>query len=68
MLPRKLTGEDSLAERARWRIVRLDTHATLPGSIVAADCDNGVAVMVGQDGQPKDYSFGPGGIVIISRR
>jgi hypothetical protein len=68
MLPRKLAAELPEAERARWRIVRLDTVAELPGLILAADCDAGTATMkVPVSGEAKDYSFGPGGLAIIGR-
>jgi hypothetical protein len=80
MLPRKIPSDAPEAERRRWRVVRLDTHEELPGSVVSADCDTGVCVMrqrgpdqIAEDGkrtmtfEAKDYSFGPGGIVIIGR-
>jgi hypothetical protein len=80
-LPRRLCAEQSDAERARWRVVRLDTYATLDGEIVAADADSGLAVMrergpdeIASDGSRKatyrqvTHNFGPGGMAIVARR
>jgi hypothetical protein len=67
MLPRKLVQDMPEAERARWRIVRLDTHQDLPGLILSADADAGVVTMKGADGAAKDYSLGSGGFAIVGR-
>jgi hypothetical protein len=80
MLPRKLAQGAPEAERRRWRIIRLDTHAEMPGEIVSADVDSGVCVMrergpdeVDAEGGRKptyktsNYSLGPGGFAIIGR-
>lgn len=68
MLPRRLTPDQPETERARWRIVRLDTHETLAGLILSADVDAGVARMkAASSGETVDYSLGPGGIAIIGR-
>ena len=78
---RRLGAEHSEAERSRWRVVRLDNHATLAGEIVAADADSGLAVMrergpdeIASDGSRKatyrqvTHNFGPGGMAIVARR
>ncbi len=67
MLPRKIPQETPEALRRLWRIVRLDTHQELPGLILSADCDSGVAVMKQGDGTAKDWSLGPGGLAIVVR-
>jgi hypothetical protein len=67
VLPRRLAADQPAAERRRWRVVRLDTHAELPGEIVSADADAGIATMQGADGAAQDYSFGAGGIAIVGK-
>lgn len=42
MLLRKIESSLAESERAKWRVVRLDTYETIPGLILSADCDNGV--------------------------
>jgi hypothetical protein len=64
-LPRRIAQDAPEAERRRWRIVRLDTLTQLPGLILSADADTGVATMKGKDNQVHDYSLGPGGLVIV---
>jgi hypothetical protein len=81
MLPRRLEPALSEEERAKWRIVRLDTMERLPGEIVEADIDSGVAKMrergpdkAGPDGvsvptwETRVHTLGPGGIAIVRRR
>ena len=66
MLPRRIAFDSPDAEKSCWRIVRLDTHEDLPGRVVSADCDTGVASMKEGD-ETKQYSLGPGGIAIVGR-
>ena len=66
-LPRRLAPDQPAAERRRWCIVRLDTHAELPGEILSADADAGIATMQGADGTARDYTLGAGGIAIIGK-
>jgi hypothetical protein len=79
-LPRSLGAAQSEAERARWRVVRLDSCVPLDGAILHADVDTGVAVMRvrGPDGlagdgsivptwQQATYNLGPGGLAIVAR-
>jgi hypothetical protein len=52
----KLGAELSSADKRRWKVVRLDTHADVPGEIVSADDDTGECCMeVG--GEAKTLSF-----------
>jgi hypothetical protein len=80
MLPRKLAQDAPEAERRRWRIIRLDTHAEMPGLILSADTETGVCtiseivrIAVAEDGsrteirEARDYDLGPGGFAIIGR-
>jgi hypothetical protein len=67
VLPRRLAPDQPAADRHRWRIVRLDTHAELPGEILSADVDAGIATMQGADGAAVDYSLGAGGIAIVGK-
>ena len=69
MLPPLLTLADSEAERARWQVVRLDTFAVLPGSVVHADAKTGDAVMKVRAGDMgmEEYALGPGGLRIVAR-
>jgi hypothetical protein len=70
-LPRQIGSAQSEAERARWRVVRLDSYASLEGQILHADVDTGVAVMArpGPDGAmvQTTYNLGPGGFAIVAR-
>jgi hypothetical protein len=62
----KLESWHSSEEKRRWKIVRTDTYADVPGEIVSADETTGeCSLEVG--GQTKTMSFGPGGIRIIGR-
>jgi hypothetical protein len=67
MLPRRIAQDLPEAERRRWRIVRLDTHETVPGLILSADCDTGACTMRGPAPEPTQYDLGPGGIAIIGK-
>jgi hypothetical protein len=79
-LPRRLDSAQPEEERARWRVVRLDTCAPLDGDIYSADADSGVAEMRERgpdeikDGVRKPtyrfvtHQLGPGGIAIVRRR
>lgn len=72
MLPLDLTADMPESERARWRVVRLDTFAVLEGAIVAAHVEEGSAVMqlrppaAGDSGQAI-HNFGPHGIRIVPK-
>ena len=70
--PARLGPEQTEAERALWRIVRLDSLLALPGLILKADEMTGEAVMrqPAPDGKTADvtYALGAGGIAIIRGR
>lgn len=72
MLPLRLTVEMTEAERALWRVVRLDNYQTLPGAIVQADAETGLALMQvrpkaeGDLGQ-QEFALGPNGLRIVPR-
>lgn len=67
MLPLKLTGADSETERSRWKVVRLDLMADMPGQILAADCQTGECLLKDRNGECNGFSFGPNGLAIILR-
>jgi hypothetical protein len=79
-LPRKILVDEPEAERRRWRIVRLDTHETVPGLILSADCDSGVCTLsvfkaaerqadgtLKEEFKTMEYSLGANGFAIIAR-
>lgn len=72
MLPQKLNLIDPVAERARWRVVRLDTFAVLPGVILSADVETGLALMqvrpkTEQDLGQEEFALGAHCIRIVPR-
>ena len=71
MLPTTLTAADPESERRRYKIVRLDTHETLPGLIMSASVDTGICVMqitrAGHATEKKEYNFGGRGLRIVCR-
>lgn len=80
MLIRKIPSGMPEAERARWQVVRLDTHLPLLGLVLTADVDAGTATMrerdaddIAPDGKrtPRykdvDYALGERGIAIRTR-
>jgi hypothetical protein len=62
----------SLAEKARWKLVRLDDHTDVAGAIITANEESGeCSVSVTKGGgeiETKMLSFGPRGVRIVSRR
>jgi hypothetical protein len=65
--PIKLESWHSSEDKKRWKIVRTDNYAEVPGEIVTADETTGeCSFHVG--GETKTLSFGPGGIRIVGRR
>ena len=62
----KLESWHSTEDKRRWKVVRTDTYADIPGEIVTADETTGeCSLQVG--GETKTFCFGPGGIRIIGR-
>jgi len=77
-LPRQIPAEMPESERAKWIVVRLDTHLPLPGLILTADADTGTAMIrergpdtIAQDGtrtpthKDVSYTLGPGSLAIV---
>ena len=53
-------------DKRRWKIVRTDNYADVPGEIVSADEATGeCSVLIG--GETKTLSFGAGGIRVTGR-
>jgi hypothetical protein len=62
----KLESWHSSEDKRRWKIVRTDTYADVPGEIVTADETTGECTLqVGNE--IKTLSFGPGGLRIVGR-
>jgi hypothetical protein len=62
----KLETWHSAEDKARFKLVRTDSYAEVPGLIVTADEATGeCAMFVG--GETKTMQFGPGGIRIVRR-
>jgi hypothetical protein len=62
----KIESHESSEHKARYKAVRLDNGADVPGDIVTADEVTG-EVSVHANGETKSLSFGPGMIRIIPR-
>lgn len=64
----KLESWHSSEDKNRWKIVRTDNYADVPGEIVSADEITGeCSLQVGKEKEMKSFSFGPGGIKIVGR-
>jgi hypothetical protein len=68
----KIDSSEAAELKSRWKIVRTDNYADIPGDIVTADEVTGECVLLLPDGNGgtmcKTLAFGPHGIKIISRR
>ena len=53
-------------DKARWKIVRTDTYADVPGEILSANEVTGECCLR-VNAETKTLSFGPGGIRIVRR-
>jgi hypothetical protein len=62
----KLESWDATVDKSRWKIVRTDNYAEVPGEIVLADEATGECSVI-VDGVTKTLSFGPRGIRIVKR-
>ena len=62
----KLESWHSSEDKRRWKIVRTDTYADVPGEIVTADETTGDCSLE-VSGETKKLNFGPGGIRIVGR-
>jgi hypothetical protein len=65
MLPRKLTAVDPESERRRYKIVRCDTLADVPGLILSASVETGLCLVRQANGTSQEFNFGPDGLRIV---
>jgi hypothetical protein len=63
----KIESWYSKEDRSRWKIVRTNNYADVPGEILAADEATGECSLH-VDGQVKTLNFGPGGIKICAKK
>jgi hypothetical protein len=68
MLPNKLTAVDPESERRRYKIVRRDTMADVPGLILSANIETGLCLLRGADAAAQEHNFGPDGLRIVPAR
>ena len=59
--------DHTVEDKKRWKLVRTDSCADVPGEIITADEDSGECCLQ-VDGEAKTFSFGPRGIRIVGRR
>ncbi len=68
----RFESHQSSEDKKRWKIVRLDSYADVPGEISTADELTGECAVLLPDGNggtvTKTLSFGPGGIKLVGRR
>lgn len=65
MPPRKLTAIDPESERRRYKIVRRDLMADVPGLILSAFVETGLCLLRKSDGSSQEFNFGPDGLAIV---
>lgn len=65
MLPRRLTAVDPESERRRYKIVRCDTMADVPGLILSANIETGQCLLRQSNGTSQEFNFGPDGLRIV---
>ncbi len=66
-----IESSDSLAHKARYKLVRRDDFTDVPGTIITANEDTGecmVSIATPGGIETKTLSFGPRGIRIVGRR
>jgi hypothetical protein len=61
----KLTAVNSEAERARYKIVRRDTFAEVPGLILSANEETGLCLLRSASGASQEHNFGLNGLSIV---
>jgi hypothetical protein len=66
MLPRKLTAVDPESERRRYKVVRRDTFADVPGLILSANVETGLCLIRLANGASQEFNFGPDGLRIVT--
>lgn len=67
MLPLVFTAADPESTRARYKIVRLDSGADVPGLILSASVDSGLCLLRNAAGESAEHSFGVNGLRIVTR-
>ena len=60
-----LTGHDPESTRVRYKIVRRDSLADVPGLILSASESTGLCLLRDTNGAIQEYSFGPNGLSIV---
>ena len=65
MLPTRLTASDPESERARYKIVKRDSFADVPGLILSADVETGLCILRNTNGEAQEYNFGADAIRIV---
>lgn len=65
MLPTKLTAVDPESERARYKIVRRDNFADVPGLILSANVDSGICMLRDAKGAVQEFNLQPDGFRIV---
>lgn len=66
-LPTRLDPHTPEIERARWKVVRLDSGNDVPGLILLATIGTGKCSMRRPDGYVDELDFGPDAIRIVRR-
>lgn len=67
MPPHSLSAADSEALRGRYKLVRRDTMADVPGLILCANVENGLCLLRDAKGERQEFNFGPDGLWIVVR-
>lgn len=67
-MPTKFTAIDPEDERRRYKIVRRDTFADVPGLILSASVDSGLCLLRLSNGESQEHNFGPNGLSIVPAR
>lgn len=69
----KIESSQSREDKAKWKIVRLDSFTDVQGELVSADEDTGEFSVVVPNAdrsgtETKTVTLGPGGIRIVGRK
>ena len=71
MLPHSFSAADPEADRARYKIVRRDTMADVPGLILSASVETGLCLLrldpPQGKGDAQEFNFGPHGLSIVMK-
>ena len=61
-----MSAADPESDRRRYKIVRRDTMADVPGLILSASVETGLCLMRLSSGANREFDFGPEGLRIIA--